>query len=91
MEAMRDFLRAALPWIAIGLFVAFSIGREEFRKKGAVPGKLFSAMCWSPIFCFLLVAILEFSSGNKGSATTWLVLGIVNAGMNFANRRKAEK
>ena len=34
MEAIIDFLRAALPWITIGLFLAVFAARSEREKKG---------------------------------------------------------
>ena len=33
MEAVLDFLRAALPWIAIGLLLAVFFARSERKKK----------------------------------------------------------
>ena len=34
MEAIIDFIRAALPWITIGLFLAVFAARSEREKKG---------------------------------------------------------
>lgn len=88
MKEMIDFLRNALPWIAIGLFVACSCVTVKAKADGKEPGRFFKGMCWSPAFCFLFVAIMEMYSGNPSSGTTWLVLGVFNAVVNFANMKK---
>lgn len=88
MAEVLDFLTNALPWIAIGLFVACSCVMVKTKTEGKEVSRFFKGMSWSPAVCFLFVAIMEMYSGNKSSGTTWLVLGVANAVVNFA---KAEK
>ena len=88
MKEMIDFLRNALPWIAIGLFVACSCAMVKAKKDGEEMSKFFKGLSWSPAFCFLFVAIMEMYSGNPSNGTTWLVLGVFNAVVNFANMKK---
>lgn len=87
MEEMIDFLRNALPWIAIGLFVACSCVTVKAKKDGDKMSRFFKGLSWSPAFCFLFVAIMEMYSGNSSRGTTWLVLGVCNAVVNFANEK----
>lgn len=62
MKDIIDFLSHALPWIAIGLFVAISCVREKMKKEGTKQGKLFGAICWTPALCFLFaVGFLVYS------------------------------
>ena len=91
MREVFDFLISALPWIAIGMFVACSCVTVQAKKTGNEMSKFFKGICWSPALCFLLVAIMEMHSGNKSSETTWLVLGVFNAVINFANTQKEAK
>lgn len=91
MTDFLDFLISALPWIAIGLFVACSCVSAQAKKTRNEMSRLFKGMCWSPAVCFLFVAIMEFYRGNKSSGTTWLVLGVFNAVINFANTQKEAK
>lgn len=86
-----DFLISALPWIAIGLFVACSCVVVKAKKDGKEMSRFFQGMCWSPAVCFLFVAIMEMLDGNKSSGTTWLVLGVINAVLNFANTQQEDK
>lgn len=88
MTELIDFMRNALPWIAIGLFVACSCVTVKAKKEGEEKSKFFKGLCWSPAFCFLFVAIMEMYSGNPSSGTTWLVLGVFNAMVNFANTKQ---
>lgn len=88
MKEMIEFLRNALPWIAIGLFVACSSVAIKAKKDGEEVSGFFKGLSWSPAFCFLFVAIMELYSGNPSSGTTWLVLGAFNAVVNFANSKK---
>lgn len=91
MTAFIDFLMSALPWIAIGLFVACSCVTVKAKAEGKELGRFFQVICWSPAVCFLLLAITEMYSGNTSSGTTWLVLGVFNAVINFANTQKEAK
>lgn len=83
--AIFDFLICALPWIAIGLFVACSCVIVKTKKDGKEISSFFQGIFWTPAACFLFVAIMEMLDGNKSSGTTWLVLGVFNAVLNFAN------
>lgn len=89
MKMILDFMMNALPWIAIGLFVASSCVMIKAKKEGTEVGKIFKAFSWSPAACFLFVAIMEMFSGNTSSATTWLVLAVFTAVINFANTENA--
>ena len=88
MNGVYDFLVNALPWIAIGLFVACSCVMVQVKKEGKEMSRLFKGMSWSPAACFFFVAIMEMLSGNQSSGTTWLVLGVFNAVVNFANTKQ---
>lgn len=90
MTAIYDFLSSALPWIAIGLFVVCSCVIVKTKKDGKEISGFFLGISWAPAACFLLVAVMEFLDGNKSSGTTWLVLGVFNAVLNFANTQKDE-
>lgn len=85
MSNVIDFVTNALPWIAIGLFVAVSSVRAHLKAEGKELSGLLKALTWSPFICFVFVAILEFSAGKKSSAITWLILGVFNAVTNYAN------
>ena len=85
MKAIFDFLISALPWIAIGMFVACSIVMTKAQKEGKEIGRFFKGICWSPAVCFLFVALMEMYSGKISSGTTWLILGVVNTVINFVN------
>lgn len=85
MTEMIDFLRNALPWIAIGLFAACSCVTIKAKKDGEEMSRFFKSLSWSPAFCSLFAAIMEFCSGNTYSGTTWLVLCAFNAVVNFSN------
>ena len=85
METILIFIRAALPWVAIGLFVGVTLSAKNVEKKGEKPSGLMVLLSWTPLFCFLLVALLELLDGDLSDAAVWLVLGIANA---FLNTRK---
>lgn len=89
MKTILDFMMNALPWIAIGLFVAYSCVMIKAKKEGNEVGNIFKVISWSPAACFLFVAIMEMYSGHTSSATTWLVLGAFNAVTNFANTQNS--
>lgn len=91
MKEVFVFLIGALPWIAIGLFVVCSCVTARAKSEGKELSSFFKGMCWSPAGCFLLVAIMEMLDGNQSSGTTWLVLGVCNAVVNFANTQKEDK
>ena len=91
MREVFDFMISALPWIAIGLFVACSCVTVRAKKTGKEMSRLFKGICWSPALCFLFVAIMEMLDGNKSSGTTWLVLGVFNAVTNFASTQMEDE
>lgn len=90
MKGIIDFLISALPWVAIGLFVACSCVTVKAKNDGKEMSRFFKGMCWSPAVCFLFVAIMEMLDGNRSSGTTWLVLGCFNVMINFANSQKED-
>ena len=90
MKAIFDFLISALPWIAIGLFVACSCVTVKAKTNGKEMSRFFKGMCWSPAVCFLFVAIMEMLDGNRSGGTTWLVLGCFNVMINYANSQKED-
>ena len=87
------FIKAALPWIAIGLFLAVSVTASQKNKDGSdtEAAKTLNKIQWVPAVAFLFVAALEFSDGDTNRATTSLVLAIVMSAMAFANYRKAKE
>lgn len=85
MNDVFDFLKSAMPWIAIGLFVACSCVSVKAKAEGRETGSFFQALSWSPSMCFFFVALMEMYSGNQSNGTTWLILGAANAVINFAN------
>lgn len=91
MKGIFEFILSALPWIAIGLFAACSCVTVQAKKTGNEMSNFFKGICWSPALCFLLVAIMEMLDGDRSSGTTWLVLGVFNAVVNFANMQKVKK
>lgn len=91
MKNNIDFLVNTLPWIAIGLFVACSCVMAKAKTEGKEMSSFFRGLSWSPAVCFLFVAMIEMLSGNQSSGTTWLVLGVFNAVINFANMQDSEK
>lgn len=88
MREIVDFIISALPWIAIGLFVAVSCVMFKAKSEGKEVSRFFKEMCWFPAGCFLFLAIIEMSNGNRSGGTTWLVLGVLSAVINFADRQK---
>ena len=91
MKEIFDFLISALPWIAIGLFVSTSCVTAKAKSEGKEVGRALKSLCWSPAACFFFVAVMEMYSGNKSGGITWLVLGVFNAVINFANTQKEAK
>jgi len=90
MKEISDFIIAALPWIAIGLFAAFTFEMTHARHEGREVSNLFKGMAWCPAACFLVLAIVDMYSGKASSGTTWLVLGICNTFLNVVNGKARE-
>ena len=87
MENFIEFVRAALPWIAIGLFAAVNallIGDKNRRKK--MVGKL-SKLNIVTLVCFIFVAVMEFIDGNMNSGVTFLIIGVVSFVVSILNIR----
>lgn len=87
MENFIEFVRAALPWIAIGLFAAVNallIGDKNRRKK--MVGKL-SKLNLVTLVCFIFVAVMEFIDGNMNSGVTFLIIGVVSFVVSILNIR----
>ena len=68
MENVFDFLRAALPWIAVGLLLAVFFARSARKKKGEEP----SADCGTEGMCLGMC----FGSAIGASGAVSIGLGI---------------
>lgn len=91
MKELIDFLRSALPWVAMGLLVSTSCVMIKVKSEGKEIGGILKGLCWTPAGCFLFAAIMEFLGGNRSRGTVWLVLGVFNGVLNFANTHKEDK
>lgn len=91
MGEVFDFLRSALPWVAIGLFVACSCATVKTKNEGKEMSKFFQGICRFPAVCFLFTAIMEMLDGKRSNGTVWLVLGVSNVVIKYANTKKEEK
>lgn len=91
MKEIYEFMINALPWIAMGLLVATSCVMGKAKSEKTEVSGILKGLCWSPSVCFLFVAIMEFCGGNQSRGTVWLVLGVFNAVLNFANTYKDDK
>lgn len=85
MKEVCDFIVAALPWVAIGLFLAFTCEMTHAKYEGRTVSKCFRLLSWCPVVCFFVIAVINMYNGSKSSGTTWLVLGICNATANFSS------
>lgn len=90
MKDILDFLTAALPWVGIGLMVAVTTAVLNAKKEGKDVGKPLIGISWGAFACFLFVAGVDFLQGDTSGATTWLVLGIVNALLNASAMKETE-
>ena len=75
MTKVLDFIVAALPYIAIGFWVAFTLAKKNAEETGREV-----KMKWGNYFpsaAMIVVSILEFADKDTSSGTTWLVLAIV--------------
>ena len=88
MRELIDFIVCALPWITIGLFIAISCVRARAKAEGKDLGRAFSCTAWFPAMVFFILAISEMQDGDTSSGTTWLILGIINIILIFANTEK---
>lgn len=83
MSVVLDFISSALPWIGIGLCVAFSIVKMKAIKDGKKLGIIFNGLSWCPVLIFLYFAIADMCGGNRSSGITWLVLSAFYTIINF--------
>ena len=89
MGEVFDFLVAALPYIAIGFWVAFTIVRKNAGDAGQE-----MKMQWSNYFpsaAMVFVSVLEFADGDTSNGITWLILATVFLALNLASGRKTQK
>ena len=89
MGEVFDFLVAALPYIAIGFWVAFTIVQKNAKDAGQE-----MKMQWGNYFpsaAMVFVSVLEFADGDTSNGTTWLVLAIAFLALNLASGRKTQK
>ena len=91
MREFIDFSVSALPWIAIGLFIAMSCIQAKAMAEGKELGRAFNCAAWFPAVIFFVLGILDMKDGNKSSGTTWLILGIINIILKFANTEKDDE
>ena len=88
MKNFLDFLTAALPYIAIGFWVAFTITKSRAMESGQKMG-----MKWGNFFppaAMLFVSILEFADGDRSNGITWLTLAAVFFVFNLMQDKKGE-
>lgn len=75
MTKVLVFIVAALPYIAIGFWIAFTLAKKNAEETGRE-----MKMKWGNYFppaAMIVVSILEFADKDTSSGTTWLVLAIV--------------
>ena len=83
VKGVLDFFNSALPWIGIGLCVAFSGVKMKAIKDGKKLGIIFNVLSWCPALIFLHLTIANICDGNRSSGTTWLVLSAFYTIINF--------
>ena len=86
MKDVLVFLTAALPYVAIGFWVAFAITKSRAKEAGQE-----MKMKWGNYFpsaAMLFVAVLEFADRDTANATTWLILAVVFLGFNLQQDKK---
>ena len=89
MREVFDFLVAALPYIAIGFWVAFTIVQKNAKDAGQE-----MKMQWGNYFpsaAMVFVSVLEFADGDTSNGITWLILATVFLALNLASGRKTQK
>lgn len=75
MTKVLDFITAALPYVAIGFWVAFTLVKKNAEEAGQE-----MKMKWGNYFppaAMIVVSILEFADKDISNGTTWLILAIV--------------
>lgn len=88
MQNVIDFMSAALPWIAIGLFLTVVKVGQDAKKEGKELTGIWKALTWTPMAAFVFVAIMEFAEGKTSSAVTWLVIGLANLLLNVMPKKQ---
>ena len=83
MNGVLDFINSALPWIGIGLCVAFFCVKIKASKDGKKSGTIFNVLSWCPVLIFLYLSIADMYAGNRSYGTRWLVLGAFYTIINF--------
>ena len=83
VKGVLDFFNSALPWIGIGLGVAFFSVKMKAIKDEKKLGIIFNDLSWCPALIFLYLTIADMCGGNRSSGTTWLVLGAFYTIINF--------
>ncbi len=79
---MLGTLKSIASVVGIALFcITTGLG---FKKKDSIDANsiAWKGLCWSPLVCFLFVAFMEYTAGDVKSASTWLVIGVVNFFLN---------
>jgi len=96
MNEVYVFFKAALPWIAMGLFVAIlavknHVERSEDTADNAAAGKRFQLLTPMPAVGLFLVALLNYADGQTSNGNTWLILGIVMIALGVLQNKKEEE
>lgn len=91
MSDLIDFIKSAFPWMVIGFWVAVTCLNMNLKKDERRHSSV-KAMGFASFICFLLVAIMKFSDGDKSNGTVFLILGIVQfvISMNNAKETKSD-
>lgn len=88
MTAVIDFIRAALPWIAIGFFLAVMASEHNMKKEGRSASTAFKVGKMFPSLAFLVVATMEWADGDGSSAGTYCILALTFALLGYKNKVK---
>lgn len=88
MTAIIDFVRAALPWVAIGFFLAAMASEYNMKKEGRSAGMAFKIGKMFPALAFLVVAAMEWADGDGNSASTYCILALVFALLSYKKTPK---
>lgn len=68
MENIKDFISAALPFVAMGVMIAvYAANRERLRNDKAVGRRMAGGMCIGVFLGLVLAAVLQFEAGLGAS------------------------
>lgn len=83
------FVRAALPWLAIGFWVAYAFAASKDEKNG----KKMSWGSYAPSVAMVFVALMELYDRDFSSGATWLILAAAFLAFNVRqiNKKKSEE